>query len=70
MRMKVWAGIIMLVSALGLLGYVACLFDWITDYQTGHYQTHELEAGLESGFLVIYTYLGVRFGLRHINMRL
>lgn len=70
MRVTIWFCTILFVSSLGLLGYVACLFNWITDYQTGYYETHELEAGLESGFIVLYTYLGVRFGIRHINMRL
>lgn len=70
MRMTIWFCTILVVSALGLLGYVTCLFDWITDYRTGYYQTHELEAGLELGFIVLYTYMGVRFGIRHINMRL
>ncbi len=70
MRVTIWFCTVLLAAVLGLLGYVACLCNWITDYRTGYYETHELEAGLESGFIVLYTYLGVRFGLRHINMRL
>lgn len=70
MRVTIWFCTVLLAAVLGLLGYVDCLCNWITDYRTGYYETHELEAGLESGFIVLYTYLGVRFGLRHINMRL
>lgn len=70
MRMNVWFYLILLAATLCLLGYLACLFDWITDYRTGYYQTHELEAWIESGILVLYTCLGVRFGLRNINLRL
>ncbi len=70
MRVTIWFCTVLLAAVLGLLGYVACLCNWITDYRTGYYETHELEAGLESGFIVLYTYLGVRFGIRHINMRL
>jgi hypothetical protein len=62
--------LILLTAVLGLTGYLACLSDWINDYQTGHYQTHQLEAWLESSFIALYTYLGIRFGLRNVNMRL
>ncbi|RYF61997.1 MAG: hypothetical protein EOO39_31115 [Cytophagaceae bacterium] len=62
--------LILLITALGLIGYLACLNDWLNDYRTGYYQTHRLEAWLESIFITLYTCLGVRFGLRNVNMRL
>ncbi|QJD79372.1 hypothetical protein [Spirosoma rhododendri] len=61
--------LILIISALGLVGYLACLSDWITDYRGGYYKTHRLEAWLESGFIILYTSLGIRFGMRKVNMR-
>lgn len=55
-------------SLLGLVGYCAALMDWINDVKTGVYAQHHGEAFLETVALVVYTTLGIRFGLRRVDL--
>lgn len=43
------------------IGYCAALIDWVQDYQSGLYGRESVEAALETGAILLYTYIGIRF---------
>ena len=59
--------IILIGASVAFFGYCAMLIDWIQDYSSGIYGQNHLEAALESGALLLYTFLGVKFFHRHVN---
>ncbi|MFD2933045.1 hypothetical protein [Spirosoma flavum] len=59
--------IIIIGASVAFFGYCAVLIDWIRDYSSGVYRHDYLEAVLESGALVLYTYFGIKFFNRHVS---
>ncbi len=59
--------IIIIGALVAFCGYWAILIDWIRDYSSGVYNHNCLEAVLESGALLLYTYFGIKFFQRHVN---
>ena len=68
--MRQTLGVILLLSAVlaGFMGYCAALIDWVSDVKTGVYVQHQEEALWETSALVLYTWLGVRFIIRRMNL--
>lgn len=58
--------LVILGALLAFTLYCAALIDWIQDYSTGVYSQHIIEAILETGAILLYTYLGIKFFNRHI----
>ncbi|UFH57991.1 hypothetical protein [Spirosoma sp. KNUC1025] len=67
MHQQLWVGLFVLGSLLSIVGYSAAMIDWVQDYRSGVYAHHPLEAILETGALLLYTYLGIRFIHRRIR---
>lgn len=47
--------------------YCAALINWIQDYSTGLHDRHYTRLMLETGAILIYTYLGIRFFNRNLR---
>ncbi|WP_461113502.1 hypothetical protein [Spirosoma jeollabukense] len=48
--------------------YCAALINWIEDYSTGLYDRNYAGLMLETGAILIYTYLGIRFFNRNLRL--
>ena len=59
--------IIIMGALVAFFGYCALLIDWLQDYSSGVYSSNLLEAGLESGGLLLYTFFGIKFFNRHVG---
>lgn len=59
--------LIIIGASIAFVGYCALLIDWIQDYSNGVYGHNRLEAVLESGALLLYTYFGIKFFNRHLG---
>ncbi|GAB3802064.1 hypothetical protein GCM10028819_30600 [Spirosoma humi] len=59
--------ILLIGASAAFFGYCAMMIDWIQDFSNGIYGQNHLEATLESGALLLYTFLGVKFFYRHVN---
>ncbi|GAB3699781.1 hypothetical protein GCM10027592_26170 [Spirosoma flavus] len=51
------------------VGYTMALIDWIGDYKSGIYDTHYMEAASETGVILLYTALGIRFLMSRIHIK-
>jgi hypothetical protein len=61
---------VLLMIAAGLVGFTAYCFawiDWVQDLTEGVYMTDRRECLVETGALMTYTYLAIRFMLRRFN---
>ncbi|SFC31702.1 hypothetical protein [Spirosoma endophyticum] len=47
--------------------YCAALINWIQDYSAGMYDRNYTRLMLETGAILIYTYLGIRFFNRNLR---
>jgi len=52
---------LLLFGMLGLFLYCAALINCVHHYQTGLFASHSTEAGLATGGLLIYSWLGLKF---------
>ena len=52
---------LLMAGILGLSLYCIALVDCIHHYQTGMFASHPTEAGLETGGLLVYSWLGLKF---------
>lgn len=55
-------------SLVCLFCYCAALIDWVQDYKTGIYASHQLEGVLETGAIFIYSYGGFEFVRRKVKL--
>lgn len=53
--------LLLTASFMCFIGYCAALIDWVQDYQSGLYGRESVEAALETGAILLYTYIGFRF---------
>ena len=61
--------LVMLVigSVASFAGYCAILIDWTRDLSSGVYADNKVEAVLETGALLLYTYMAIRFMKSKMN---
>ncbi|WP_461117007.1 hypothetical protein [Spirosoma jeollabukense] len=55
-------------SLVCLFGYCAALIDWVQDYKTGVYASHQMEAVLETGAILLYSCGGFEFVRRKVKL--
>ena len=55
-------------SLVCLFGYCAALIDWVQDYKSGVYVSHQVEAALETGAILIYSCGGFEFVRRKVKL--
>lgn len=61
MRQSLLLFSLLTAGMLGLSLYCAALVNCVHRYQTGLFASHFTEAGLETGGLLIYSWLGLKF---------
>ena len=54
-------------ALIAFIVYCMALIGWIQDYLSGQYSRNYFEAVFETGVLIVYTYLGIRFFNRNIS---
>ncbi|WP_026308380.1 hypothetical protein [Spirosoma spitsbergense] len=68
MRQLLFVVISIIGGLASFTGFCLALIDWVQDMEEGIYQESHLEAFLETGALVLYTSLAIRFMRNKLNL--